>query len=119
MPETSPPYAFHGLDRIFHERARLGIVTSLAGQADGVSFADLKRLCGLTDGNLSRHMQALDEAGLVIARKEPLNARGSTRYHLTELGREKFLTYLAALEQALKEAAVAANRENGRSPARI
>ena len=63
------PYAFTGLDRLFHERARLGIVTSLAGHPDGLAFAELKRLCGLTDGNLNRHLTALEDAGCVSTMK--------------------------------------------------
>ncbi len=51
------PYAYDGLDRIFHEKARLGIVTSLVSQGEGLGFSELKALCGLTDGNLSRHLQ--------------------------------------------------------------
>jgi DNA-binding transcriptional ArsR family regulator len=103
------PFAFPGLDRLFHERARLGIVTSLAGQADGLSFAELKRLCGLTDGNLSRHLLVLDEAGLVAVAKRAGRNRPVTVCRLTMLGRERFLAYLAALEVALREGAQAAD----------
>lgn len=103
----SAPFAFAGLDRVFHERARLGIVTSLAGQRDGVAFTDLKRLCDLTDGNLARHLQAIEEAGLAEAVRSTGKGRPVTRYRLTPHGRERFLAYLSALEDALREAAVA------------
>ena len=46
MADRAPPFAYDGLDRVFHEKARLGIVTSLAAHADGLSFTDLKALCG-------------------------------------------------------------------------
>ena len=52
-------YAYPGLDRVIHERARLSVLTSLARYSKGLRFSDLKALCGLTDGNLSRHMQVL------------------------------------------------------------
>jgi DNA-binding transcriptional ArsR family regulator len=58
-------YAYEGLDRIVHEKARLGIMTSLITRPDGLLFVELKQLCALTDGNLSRHMEVLREAGLV------------------------------------------------------
>ena len=71
MAKTSPAkaqtgrFAYEGLDRVIHEKARLGVLTSLIAHPKGLIFADLKRLCGLTDGNLSRHLQVLQEAGLV------------------------------------------------------
>ena len=58
-------FAYEGLDRTIHERARLSVLTSLVGHPKGLIFNDLKDLCGLTDGNLSRHLQVLQEAGLV------------------------------------------------------
>ena len=108
---TSAPYAYEGLDRLFHERARLGIVTSLAGHSDGLGFAELKALCGLTDGNLSRHLQVLEEAGLVSIEKTHQGRRPLTRYRLTSEGRARFAGYLAALEQVLRKASSAASAE--------
>ena len=58
-------FAYEGLDRIMHEKARLGIMTSLLTHPDGLLFNDLKELCLLTDGNLSRDIKVLNEAGLV------------------------------------------------------
>ena len=63
--EPDAPFAYDGLDRVIHEKARLGILTSLAGRPDGLAFNDLLRLCGLTQGNLSRHLTVLQEAELV------------------------------------------------------
>ena len=64
--ETSAaPFSYDGLDRVIHEKARLGLLTSLMAHPKGLAFADLKQLCGLTDGNLSRHLGVLQDAGLV------------------------------------------------------
>lgn len=97
------PFAFDGLDRLFHERARLGIVTSLAGNPAGLAFGELKRLCGLTDGNLSRHLAALDEADYVAISKDQGERRLVTTCRLTKLGQERFVSYLGHLEAALRE----------------
>ena len=110
MPAKPAPYAYEGLDRVFHEKARLGIVTSLAGHAEGLSFSDLKTLCGLTDGNLARHLQVLEEAGLVAVTKGFQGKRPHTRCILTEEGRARFGDYLAALEEVLHKASQAARR---------
>lgn len=106
--QAEAPHAYAGLDRLFHERARLGIVTSLAGRREPLSFAELKRLCGLTDGNLNRHLQALAEAGYVDVSKDAANRRAPTTLRLTGAGREGFLAYLAELERALEDARRAA-----------
>ena len=102
------PYAFGGLDRVFHEKARLGIASSLAGHKDGLGFSELKVLCGLTDGNLSRHLQVLDEAGFVTLEKGYEGKRPHTRCRLTEKGRLRFTDYLSVLEQVLRQATGAA-----------
>lgn len=107
------PYAFTGLDRLFHERARLGIVTSLAAQPEGLAFAELKRLCGLTDGNLNRHLNALEEAGYVTIEKDFKRKRPLTTCSLTKLGRQRFMAYLSALESALREGTRATSSSQG------
>ncbi len=110
MPGTGDhaPYAYGGLDRVFHEKARLGIASSLAGHADGLGFSELKALCGLTDGNLNRHLQVLDEAGFVTLEKGYEGKRPHTRCRLTEEGRLRFADYLSVLEQVLRQATRAA-----------
>jgi DNA-binding MarR family transcriptional regulator len=113
------PFAYAGLDRVFHERARLGIVTSLAGHAEGLGFSELKALCGLTDGNLARHLQVLEEAGFVTQAKNQEGRRTITRCRLTDMGRTRFGDYLATLEAVLQQArAREADAEAGTSKAR-
>src|SRR5438309_1496763 len=65
MKVKGAPFAYEGLDRVIHERARLSVLTSLVSHPKGLSFVDLKELCALTDGNLSRHLKVLEEANLV------------------------------------------------------
>ena len=67
--EPAGRFAYDGLDRVIHEKARLSVLTSLVAHPKGLVFGDLKQMCGLTDGNLSRHLQVLDEAGLIAIEK--------------------------------------------------
>ncbi|MGB8366442.1 MAG: winged helix-turn-helix domain-containing protein [Rhizomicrobium sp.] len=114
--KQAAPFAYEGLDRIFHEKARLGIVSSLAGHADGLGFSDLKSLCSLTDGNLSRHLQVLEGAGYIHIKKDYDGKRPHTRCRLSAEGHTRFSEYLAALEQVLRKATKAARRAH--APAR-
>jgi DNA-binding MarR family transcriptional regulator len=98
-------FAYDGLDRVIHEKARLGVLTSLMSHPKGLAFADLKRLCGLTDGNLSRHLQVLEEAGLVDILKGYDEKRPQTLCRITANGRRRFLKYLSVLEQVVRDAA--------------
>lgn len=115
---TSAPFAYEGLDRVIHEKARLGLLTSLMAHPKGLAFADLKQLCGLTDGNLSRHLQVLQEAGLVDVIKGYEGNRPHTTCRLTKTGRRRFLDYLAVLEQLVRDAAKAAGKGEG-APSRL
>ena len=63
--ESTGRFAYEGLERVFHEKARLGHHDLAGLPPRGVVFSDLKELCHLTDGNLSRHLQVLNEAGFV------------------------------------------------------
>jgi predicted ArsR family transcriptional regulator len=102
---SDAPFAFEGLDRVMHEKARLGLLSSLVAHPKGLSFSDLKQLCGLSDGNLSRHLQVLQEAKLVNIKKTFERNRPQTTCYLTRDGRRRFLDYLALLEQLVREAA--------------
>ena len=108
-------FAYEGLDRVIHEKARLGILTSLVAHPKGLVFGDLKQLCGLTDGNLSRHLQVLADAGLVSIAKGFEHNRPQTVCRITKQGRTRYLDYLAVLEQVVRDAAGAV--ESGAAPA--
>jgi DNA-binding MarR family transcriptional regulator len=104
-------YAYEGLDRVIHEKARLGVLTSLVAHSKGLLFADLKQLCGVTDGNLSRHLQVLEEAGLISIVKSFERNRPQTVCRITAEGRKRYMRYLAVLEQVVRDAADAAKGE--------
>src|SRR5207237_9868592 len=95
----SAPFSYDGLDRVIHEKARLGLLTSLMAHPKGLAFADLKLLCGLTDGNLSRHLQVLQEAGLVQVTKGYEGNRPPTSYRLAQFGRTRLLDTAAVPER--------------------
>ena len=103
-PADAGQFAFDGLDRVLHEKARLGILTSLMANPQGLLFTELKELCSLTDGNLSRHMQVLQDAGLVEVWKGSRGKRPQTLVRMTESGRARFLEYIGLLEQIVGEA---------------
>jgi DNA-binding MarR family transcriptional regulator len=103
----SSQYAYEGLDRVIHERARLSVLTSLVTHFEGLRFGDLKQLCGLTDGNLSRHVQVLQEADLIDVQKGFENNRPQTICRITTEGHKRYVDYLAVLEQVVRDAAAA------------
>ena len=107
-PDNAGRFAYDKLERVIHERARLGIMTSLVSRPEGVPFADLKELCGLTDGNLNRHLDVLRAEGLVEIRKDPSTGRARTICRVTPAGRTRFLQYLDELERVVADAAKAA-----------
>ena len=106
--EQSGRFAYEGLDRVIHEKARLGVLTSLVAHPRGLVFGDLKQLCGLTDGNLSRHLQVLEDAGLIAIEKGYDRNRPQTVCRITAKGRQRYLDYLKVLEQVVRDAASAA-----------
>lgn len=103
--EREGRFAYEGLDRVIHERARLSVLTSLMTHPKGLNFNDLKQLCSLTDGNLSRHMRVLEAEGMVKIVKEQEKTRLLTMCRMTAAGRTRYLEYLASLEQVVKDAA--------------
>lgn len=102
--DSAGRFAYDGLDRVMHERARLSILTSLATNPAGLLFSDLKDLCQLTDGNLSRHLQVLQDAGLVEIWKGYRDKRPQTLCRMTEGGRGRFLAYVSVLEDVVRDA---------------
>ena len=97
-------FAYDGLDRVLHEKARLGILTSLVAHPDGLKFGDLRALCALTDGNLSRHLDVLREADLIEVWKGFEHRRPQTLVRLTPDGRKRFVSYLEELERVVRDA---------------
>jgi len=98
------PYAYEGLDRVLHERARLSIMASLSGRKDGLSFAELKKLCDLSDGNLSRHLQVLEENQYVKIEKGYEGKRPHTHCKMTASGAKAFTRYIDVLEKVVRDA---------------
>ena len=105
-------FAYEGLDRIIHERARLSVLTSLITNAKGLTFNDLKQLCSLTDGNLSRHLSVLEESRMVEIIRGYDRNRPQTICRITALGRKRYLEYLTTLEQVVRDAVGADNSES-------
>lgn len=93
------------LDRLIHERMRLGIVSALAANRS-LTFNELKKLLKTTDGNLSVHARKLEEAEYIACTKSFEGRMPKTEYRLTESGRralEKYLSHMEALIQAMRE----------------
>ena len=99
------PYG--ALNKIFHEPSRLAIISTLIASDKGLTFNELKQECQLTDGNLSRHLKTLEEAGIIRIQKQFVGRKPRTRVVLTARGRDSFIEYLQALEEVLKTAAEA------------
>ena len=93
------------LDRLIHERLRLGIVSALAVN-DSLSFSDLKKLMNTTDGNLSVHARKLEEADYIACTKSFEGRMPKTQYRLTAIGRralERYLDHMEALIRATRD----------------
>lgn len=99
------------LNRTFHEPNRLAIMSSLSAAAEGLTFTELKEACGLTDGNLNRHLKALEEAQSIVVVKTAAGRRPRTTVMLSDSGREDFVSYLRTLENVLRKAAEAVSAE--------
>src|SRR6059058_2918456 len=106
--EREGRFAYDGLDRVIHEKARLSVLTSLVAHPKGLVFGDLKQMCALTDGNLSRHLQVLEEARLIAIAKGYDRNRPQTVCRITPQGRQRYLDYLKVLEKVVRDAAHAA-----------
>jgi predicted ArsR family transcriptional regulator len=115
LPKASgreAPFAYAGLERIFHERGRLAICTCLVAHPDGVSFTELHDACGLTDGNLSRHLSALAEMGVVSVTKIAGEGRPTTMFRITARGKARFLNYIDELEAVVRAVHTRARESN-------
>ena len=92
------------LDKVIHERMRLGIISALAAN-ESLSFTDLKNLLNTTDGNISVHARKLEEAGYLTCEKSFKGRVPLTEYRITADGRkalERYLNHMEALINAMK-----------------
>jgi DNA-binding MarR family transcriptional regulator len=104
VPETVPgAVRAAALDRVIHERVRLGMVSALAA-TDQLTFNELKRLMKITDGNLSVHARRLEEAGYIAVQKTFENRIPRTVYRLTPAGRRALERYLDHMEALIRAA---------------
>jgi DNA-binding HxlR family transcriptional regulator len=110
-PTGEGRFAYEGLDRVIHERARLSVLTSLITHPRGLTFNELKQLCSLTDGNLSRHLTVLEKDEMVEIVKGHDRNRPQTICRITASGRSRYLEYLETLEQVVRDAAKGAKEE--------
>jgi DNA-binding HxlR family transcriptional regulator len=92
----------HSLDRLIHERLRLGIVSALAAN-ESLTFNDLKNLMHITDGNLSVHARKLEDAGYISCDKSFDGRVPKTEYRLTTAGRRAIEGYLNHMESLIKQ----------------
>ena len=106
MPEDKANL-YARLKRVFHEPNRLAIMSALAAAADGLTFLQLRKDCNLTDGNLSRHLKALEETKMVHIRKQFVGVKPRTTITMTSAGREDFVEYLNTLASVLLKASEA------------
>ena len=90
------------LDRLIHERLRLGIISALAAN-ESLTFSDLKNLMNTTDGNLSVHARKLEEAGYISCAKYFEGRLPKTEYKLTAAGRSALENYLSHMETLIKQ----------------
>ncbi len=92
-----------GLDRLLENRIRLGVMSLLVVREE-VDFNSMKRLLGVTDGNLASHVAALERKRYLSVRKEFVGRRPQTTYAITEAGRKAFSGHVEALERLLRKA---------------
>ena len=123
-PASEARFAYEGLDRVIHERARLSVLTSLITNPKGLAFGDLKQLCALTDGNLNRHLRVLEEGNMVEVIKKIDRNRPLTICRITASGRARYMEYLETLEQVVRDAAkgskeAASSHARGMTPSRV
>jgi len=113
MNHNDAPFAYSGLERIFHERGRLAVCTCLVANTDGMRFTDLIDACGLTDGNLNRHLHALAEEGVVTLERTRGDGRPTTIVRITSDGRDRFLAYIDELESVVRAVGASVPKRKG------
>jgi len=98
------PIPVDSLERVFHEPNRLAILSTLCASDEPMSFTLLRDSCGLTDGNLNRHLKALEDAGVIRVKKTFVDRKPRTTVSITNRGLDRFQQYVDALGVALKRA---------------
>jgi len=101
--EEAGRFAYEGLNREIHEKARLGIMTSLMNHPQGLMFNELKELCSLTDGNLNRHLKVLMDCEAVEIWKASPKKKSQTLCRITSQGKDRFAKYLVELEKVIED----------------
>ena len=96
------PEPYLQLDRVIHEKGRLAIMSMLAASPE-LSFTELRDALGMTDGNLTTHIRALQQEGYVAVAKSYQNRRPLTTCSLTAPGRKAFTDYINLLEQIVRQ----------------
>lgn len=107
---------YEALEKIFHEPNRLAIMSAVCAADKGLSFNELKEECGLTDGNLNRHLKVLQEAGAVTITKKFVDLKPRTTVSLSKAGLQRFHEYLSALAEVLEKARSAMPAEEKKLP---
>jgi DNA-binding transcriptional ArsR family regulator len=97
-------FAYQGIERVMHEKARLSVLVSLVTHDAGLRFGELKTFCALTDGNLSRHLDVLSDAGIVEISKGFEGRKPQTFCRISADGKRRFKAYLEALKQVVRDA---------------
>jgi len=101
---TSDQNPFDALEKIFHEPNRLAIMSALCATENGLTFNALREQCGLTDGNLNRHLKVLEEADAILITKAFVKNKPQTTVSISKKGLKRFEEYLTALQQVLTAA---------------
>lgn len=105
MKENEHPH--ETLEKIFHEPNRLAIMSAVCASSRGMTFNELKESCSLTDGNLNRHLKALEEAKAIRIEKAFVDNKPRTTILISETGMNRFVEYLSALNDVLNKAKAA------------
>ncbi|MDQ6632643.1 MAG: transcriptional regulator [Verrucomicrobiota bacterium] len=96
------PEFFLQIDRVIHEKGRMGIMSLLAASPE-LSFTEMRETLEMTDGNLTSHLRTLQEAGYLSIAKSYQNNRPLTTYSLTAVGRKAFVAYIDLLDQIVRQ----------------
>ena len=99
---TPVPSDLQALERLFHEPNRLAILSALCAADEPLTFTELRDACGLTDGNLNRHLAALEEAGVITMDKQFVERKPRTTVRVTPAGLARFRGYLDSLAELLQ-----------------